>query len=78
MKDANLNVRTRDPRFLEYTRRYFQAVGAQLGPLQITKGGPIIMVRVEGEYGAYGNDRIRGGLTLGDSKAAGRKPMWDS
>ena len=27
-----------------------------LGPLQITQGGPILMVQVENEYGFYGKD----------------------
>ena len=57
LKDPSLMVRTRDARFLEPTRRYLRAVTQQLAPLQVTKGGPIIMVRVEGEYGAYGHDK---------------------
>ncbi len=28
-----------------------------LEPLQITKGGPIIMAQVENEYGSYGSDK---------------------
>jgi len=57
LKDPGIKVRTREARFLEATRRYFHAVAGQLAPLQVTKGGPIIMVRVEGEYGAYGSDK---------------------
>ena len=26
------------------------------GDLQITRGGPILMVQIENEYGSYGND----------------------
>ena len=32
-------------------------VGKQLAPLQITRGGNIIMVQVENEYGAYAVDK---------------------
>jgi beta-galactosidase len=31
-------------------------VGEELAPLQITRGGPIIMVQVENEYGSFGHD----------------------
>jgi beta-galactosidase len=49
-------VRTSAPRFLEAAAKYLQRVGEQLAPLQITRGGPIIMVQVENEYGSFGND----------------------
>lgn len=54
----DLKVRSRDPRFLAACGRYLQAVGKELAPYQITKGGPILMVQVENEYGSYGNDII--------------------
>ena len=49
-------LRTRDPRFVEPARRWFAEVGRVLGPLQITHGGPILMVQVENEYGFFGKD----------------------
>jgi beta-galactosidase len=49
-------LRTRDPRFVEPARRWFAEVGRVLGPLQITRGGPILMVQVENEYGFFGQD----------------------
>ncbi|MEW6160687.1 MAG: beta-galactosidase [Verrucomicrobiota bacterium] len=55
LKEPNMSVRGRDPKFLEHCRRYFRALGEQLAPLQVTKGGPIIMVQVENEYAGYGN-----------------------
>ena len=48
--------RTRDPRYLDAAKRYLKEVGRVLGPLQITHGGPILMVQVENEYGFYGKD----------------------
>jgi beta-galactosidase len=53
----DLKVRSRDPRFLAECGRYLSEVGKQLAPYQITKGGPILMVQVENEYGSYGNDK---------------------
>ncbi len=52
----DLKVRTTDPRFLEAAAKYLKRVGEQLAPLQITRGGPIIMVQVENEYGSFGSD----------------------
>lgn len=56
-KERDLKVRSKDPRFLELSRRYFNQLGKQLGPLQITRGGNIIMVQLENEYGSYGKDK---------------------
>lgn len=53
-----LRVRTRDPRFLAASKRWLDALGQQLAPLQITRGGPIILVQVENEYGSYGHDTV--------------------
>jgi beta-galactosidase len=49
-------LRTRDPNFMNPARRYLGEVGRVLGPLQVTHGGPILMVQVENEYGSYGGD----------------------
>jgi beta-galactosidase len=57
LKKKDIRLRTRDPYYLERCRMYLDQVGKQLGPLQVTHGGPIIMVQVENEYGSYGNDR---------------------
>lgn len=56
LKNEGIQLRTRDPRYLEPARRYLREVGRVLGPLQITRGGPILMVQVENEYGFYGKD----------------------
>lgn len=56
LKDPDIQVRTRDPQFMDPARAYLRQVGKELAPLQITHGGPIIMVQVENEYGSYGDD----------------------
>ncbi|HUD47793.1 MAG TPA: beta-galactosidase [Candidatus Baltobacteraceae bacterium] len=56
LKEHDLKVRSQDPRFLAAAQTYMKKLGRQLAPLQITHGGPIIMVQVENEYGSYGSD----------------------
>ena len=56
LKNQDIQLRTRDPKFMDPARAYLQEVGKELGPLQITRGGPILMVQVENEYGSYGHD----------------------
>ena len=56
LKHDDIKLRTRDPRYLSCVRRYFEEVGRMLAPLQITRGGPILMVQVENEYGFFGSD----------------------
>jgi beta-galactosidase len=58
IKEHDLKVRSEDPRFLAACNRYFARLGQELAPLQITHGGPIIMVQVENEYGSFGNDTV--------------------
>jgi beta-galactosidase len=53
---ADMKVRSADPRFLRAAALYMNEVGKQLAPLQIDRGGPIIMVQVENEYGSFGSD----------------------
>lgn len=52
-----MKVRSNHPRFLEAAGNYLQQVGQRLAPLQITRGGPIIMAQVENEYGSFGKDK---------------------
>lgn len=56
LKNDGIKLRSNDPRYLDPAKDYLKEVGRVLGPLQITHGGPIIMVQVENEYGCYGND----------------------
>lgn len=53
----DIKVRCMDPRYTEAVSRYIKTLVLQVKDLQVTKGGPIVMVQVENEYGSYGNDR---------------------
>lgn len=56
LKHDDIELRTTDPRYIRASRNYLREVGNVLGPLQITNGGPIIMVQVENEHGFYADD----------------------
>lgn len=71
LKDHDLKVRSQDPRFLAAAETYMKKLGQQLAPLQITHGGPIIMVQVENEYGSYGADHVYMGKIRDMDRAAG-------
>ena len=53
----DIKVRCMDPRYTGAADRYIKTLALQVKDLQVTKGGPIVMVQVENEYGSYGNDR---------------------
>jgi beta-galactosidase len=57
LNEKDLKVRNLDPNFIALMKGYFKELGRQLAPLQVTNGGPILMVQVENEYGSYGSDK---------------------
>ena len=58
LKDDSLRLRSLDPKFLGPAADYLHDVGKTLAPLQVTHGGPILMVQVENEYGSFGDDAV--------------------
>jgi len=48
-----MEIRRDNPAFLHYTDLYIKRLYQEVGDLQITKGGPIIMVQCENEFGSY-------------------------
>ena len=56
LKYDDIKLRSRDPHYLSAVQSYLKEVGRVLGPLQVTRGGPIIMAQVENEYGFFGKD----------------------
>ena len=71
LKSHDLKVRSQDPRFLRAAETYMKKLGAQLAPLQVTHGGPIILVQTENEYGSYGADHVYMGKIRDMDRAAG-------
>lgn len=56
LKDPNMRLRCCYPPYLEAVKRYYQALIPKLVPYQIDRGGKIILMQLENEYGYYGND----------------------
>jgi len=57
LKKDDIQVRTiQDEFFMQSAATYLKKAGEELAALQIQKGGNIIMVQVENEYGVWGND----------------------
>ena len=57
LKEAGVRLRSTDPVFMEKVRNYFNVLLPKLVPLQVTHGGPVIMMQVENEYGSYGMEK---------------------
>lgn len=54
LRKKDIALRDNDPYFLERVGTFMEKVAGQVGDLTIDKGGPIVMVQVENEYGSYG------------------------
>jgi beta-galactosidase len=55
--DPDVGIRRDEPRFMAAVRSYLERVLAIVQPRQITRGGPVLLVQIENEYGAYGDDK---------------------
>ncbi|MFE9818092.1 glycoside hydrolase family 35 protein [Streptomyces sp. NPDC005773] len=72
-------VRTRDEGYLDAVERWFAALLPQVVERQTDRGGPVIMVQAENEYGSYGTDAVylrRIAALLGESGV--RVPLFTS
>ncbi|MER5774209.1 beta-galactosidase family protein [Streptomyces sp. NPDC002039] len=56
LADPDIRLRSRDPRFLTAVDDYFHRILLPLRSRLATRGGPVLAVQVENEYGAYGDD----------------------
>ncbi|MFE9371508.1 beta-galactosidase family protein [Streptomyces sp. NPDC006711] len=50
-------ARTDDPEYLVHVNRWFHTLLPQVAERGVDRGGPVLMVQVENEYGSYGSDR---------------------
>lgn len=57
LKDDSMRVRSTYSGFLKAVDKYFIELFKYIVPLQITNGGPIIMMQLENEYGSFSNDK---------------------
>lgn len=56
LAEDNMRLRANYEPFLKHIRDYYDTLFPIITPLQITKGGPVILMQVENEYGYYGDD----------------------
>ena len=71
LNEKGMTIRTHDAKYMQFVQRYFDQLAKQLIPLQADRGGNLIMVQVENEYGSYGNDRVYIGMVRDALKKAG-------
>lgn len=53
-EEAKVLLRSSQPEYLAAVRRWMMRLGQELAPLQASRGGPIVAVQVENEYGSFG------------------------
>ncbi|MDL9978394.1 glycoside hydrolase family 35 protein [Microbacterium sp. ASV49] len=58
LAEPGIRLRSSDPAYLEAVEEYLAQVYEIVVPRQITAGGPVILVQIENEYGAYGSDAV--------------------
>ncbi|MDK2808483.1 MAG: beta-galactosidase [Clostridiales bacterium] len=56
LKDDGMRLRCMYEPYLQHIREYYQELFKVIAPLQITRGGSVILMQLENEYGYYGDD----------------------
>jgi beta-galactosidase len=56
LKIPDIKLRTLDSRYMAAAERYMTRLAEEIRPYLITRGGPILMIQVENEYGSFSND----------------------
>ena len=56
-RNPDTGVRRNEPAFMSAISDFYHSLAPIIVPRQIDRGGPIILVQVENEYGAYGEDK---------------------
>jgi beta-galactosidase len=68
LREPDIKVRCSDPRYMEACGNYIRRLADEVRGLMCPRGGPVLMVQLENEYGSYGNDR---------AYTAALKKMWE-
>ena len=50
-ENAGVKIRTADPKFIAWSKRYIDRVAQEVADFQVTRGGPLLMVQMENEFG---------------------------
>ena len=57
LRIPDIKLRCMDPRYMAAAERYIARLAEEIKPYLITKGGPILMIQIENEYGSFGSDK---------------------
>ena len=57
LAEPDIVLRGSDEKFTGPAERWLERLGQELAPLQLARGGPILAVQVENEYGSFGTDQ---------------------
>lgn len=71
LNEKGLKVRSNEPQFMSFAKRYLGEVAKQTKSLLVSHGGNILMVQVENEYGSYGKDKVYMAQIRDDLKEVG-------
>lgn len=56
LADREMELRCADPAYLRAVDAWYDQLIPQLTPLEAHRGGPVVAVQIENEYGSYGDD----------------------
>ncbi|MGD0341059.1 MAG: beta-galactosidase family protein [Bacteroidales bacterium] len=56
LRIPDIKLRCLDERYMAAVGRYIARLAEEIRPFQITKGGPLLLIQIENEYGSYSND----------------------
>ena len=57
LRDPGIRLRCANKPYLDKVDAWFDALMPRLEPLQCTRGGPVLMMQIENEYGSFGGDK---------------------
>ncbi|MFR8011681.1 MAG: glycoside hydrolase family 35 protein [Clostridia bacterium] len=57
LRHEQIRLRCYDKPYITYVQKYFDVLLPKLARLQVTRGGPILAMQIENEYGSYGRDK---------------------
>jgi len=57
LRIPDIKLRCMDPRYMAAVEKYIARLAEEIKPYLITRGGPILMIQIENEYGSFANDR---------------------
>ncbi|MGH7670766.1 MAG: beta-galactosidase [Gemmatimonadaceae bacterium] len=74
--DTSIVLRSTDPKFTTPAGAWLDTLGKVVTPYLASRGGPIIAVQVENEYGSFGNDKNYLHWQLGALRHAGFRDVY--